>query len=146
MLTPALEVLLAEDNPSDLKLALHAFRKYHVANTVHVVRDGAEVLEFLFRTGRYADRPAGVPNLVLLDLKLPLVDGTEVIRRLKGDARTRSIPLVVMTSSREDKDLAACYALGVNSYIVKPVDFEQFGEVVRHLGFYWLLINQPPPG
>ena len=144
--TPLLEVLLVEDDPNDLKLTLHAFQKHRFANTVHVARDGAEALEFVFRTGRYAGRPDGHPNLILLDLKLPLVDGTEVLRQLKAHAETRSIPVVVLTSSREDWDLAACYELGVNSYIVKPVNFDQFGEVVRHLGFYWLLVNQPPPG
>ncbi|AWM37999.1 Response regulator rcp1 [Gemmata obscuriglobus] len=140
-----LDVLLVEDDPSDLKLTLHAFRKYHLANTLHVARDGAEALEFVFGTGRYADRTGGHPHLILLDLKLPLVDGIEVLRRLKESPVSRSIPIVVLTSSREDRDLTACYELGVNSYIVKPVDFDQFGEVVRQLGFYWLLINQPPP-
>ncbi|MDY3551538.1 response regulator [Gemmata sp. JC717] len=147
MSTPQpLDVLLVEDDPNDLKLTLHAFRKYHLANVVHVARDGAEALEFVFRTGRHADRPGGHPHLILLDLKLPLMDGIEVLRRLKESPVSRFIPIVVLTSSREDKDLTACYELGVNSYIVKPVDFGQFGEVVRQLGFYWLLINQPPPG
>lgn len=144
MSTP-FEVLLVEDDPSDLKLALHAFRRHYRTTPVHVVRDGAEALEFLFRTDRYARREGGNPHLILLDLKLPLVDGSEVLRAVKGDPRTRSIPVVVMTSSREDRDLAGCYALGANSYIVKPVDFDRFGDAVRELGLYWLLLNQPPP-
>ncbi len=139
-----LDVLLAEDDPADLKLTLHAFRKHHLANPV-VVRDGAEALEYIFRTGRYADRPGGPPGLLLLDLKLPLVSGIEVLQQVKGDSRTQSIPTVVLSSSREDRDLAECYRLGVNSYIIKPVDFAQFDEVIRQLGGYWLLLNQPPP-
>lgn len=139
------EILLVEDNPNDIKLALHAFKKHHIANHVRVVRDGAEALEFVFCTDRYADRQMEYgPKVILLDLKLPLVDGLEVLRRLKADPRTQAIPVVVMTSSREDGDVAESYKLGVNSYIVKPVDFEQFTEVVRQLGFYWLLLNQPP--
>jgi two-component system response regulator len=139
-------VLLVEDDPADVALVQHAFRKHHLTNTVHVVRDGAEALEYIFRTDRYATRPAGTPYVVLLDLKLPLVDGVEVLRRVKGDPATRTIPVVMLTSSCEDRDLAECYALGVNSYIVKPVDFAQFDDVVRQLGFYWLLVNHPPPG
>lgn len=140
------EVLLAEDDPADIALVLHAFQKHHLSNPIHIVRDGAEALEFVSRTGRYADRPAASPYVVLLDLKLPLVDGIEVLRRIKEDPATRSVPVVMLTSSREDRDLAACYELGVNSYIVKPVDFVQFDEVVRQLGLYWLLVNQSPPG
>jgi two-component system response regulator len=140
------EILLVEDDPSDLKLTLRAFDAHGLANRVHVARDGAEALEFVFRTGRYAARPAGAVYVILLDLKLPLVDGMEVLRRVKGDPRTQPIPVVVLTSSREERDLVESYRLGVNSYIVKPVDFEQFGEVVCRLGFYWLLINQPPRG
>lgn len=143
---PDFEVLLAEDNPSDLKLTLHAFRKHHLANHIHMVRDGVEALEYVFRTDRYENRTGGDPKLILLDLKLPLLDGIEVLRRLKSDPRTHAIPVVVLTSSREDRDLKECYKQGANSYIVKPVDFDQFSEVVRQLGFYWLLINQPPPG
>ncbi len=144
-MTPPVEVLLVEDDPADLALVQHAFRKHHLTNTVHVVRDGAEALEFIFRTGRYAARPPGPPFVILLDLKLPLVDGIEVLRRIKGDPATSTIPVVMLTSSREHRDLAESYALGVNSYIVKPVDFAQFDDAVRQLGFYWLLINQPPP-
>jgi two-component system response regulator len=142
------EILLVEDNPNDIKLAMHAFTSHNLANAVHVVRDGAEALEFIFCTDRYGDRKIeNGPKVILLDLKLPLVDGTEVLRRIKADPRTRTIPVVMMTSSREERDIVASYQLGVNSYIVKPVDFDQFTEVVKQLGYYWLLINQPPvPG
>jgi two-component system response regulator len=137
------QILLVEDNPDDVKLALHAFKKHNLANRVQVVRDGAEALEFIFCTGAHAHRRfEDGPNVVLLDLKLPLIDGLEVLRRVKSDPRTRSIPIVVLTSSREERDLVESYQLGVNSYIVKPVDFDQFIEVVRQLGFYWLLLNQ----
>ncbi len=141
------EILLVEDNPNDIKLALHAFQKHNLANHVRVVRDGAEALEFVFCTDRYADRQVeNGPKVILLDLKLPLVDGLDVLRQIKGDPRTKATPVVVMTSSREESDIVESYKLGVNSYIVKPVDFEQFTEVVRQLGFYWLLLNQPPSG
>lgn len=145
-MTGPVEVLLVEDDPADVALVQHAFRKHHLTNPVHVVRDGAEALEFVFRTDRYASRSDAVPYVVLLDLKLPLVDGIEVLRRIKGDPTTRSIPVIMLTSSREDRDLTECYQLGVNSFIVKPVDFAQFDDIVRQLGFYWLLVNQPPPG
>jgi two-component system response regulator len=139
------EILLVEDNPNDVELALHALTKHRLSNRIHVVRDGAEALEFLFRTDRYAHLGAETPpRVVLLDLKLPKVDGLEVLRQVKGDARTRSIPVVVLTTSREEPDIAESYRLGVNSYIVKPVDFEQFTEAVRQLGLYWLLLNEPP--
>jgi two-component system response regulator len=128
-----------------VKLALHAFKKHNLANRVHVARDGAEALEFIFCTGGYAHRQIeNGPKVILLDLKLPLVDGEEVLRRVKSDPRTKMIPVVVMTSSREDRDIVESYRLGVNSYIVKPVDFDRFTEAVRELGFYWLLLNQPP--
>jgi len=140
------EILLVEDNPNDLELTLHAFRKHNLANRVHVARDGAEALEFLFCTGAHKDRRIeNIPHVVLLDLKLPKVNGLQVLQRMKEDARTRMIPVVVLTSSREDRDISECYRLGVNSYIVKPVNFEQFTEAVRQLGLYWLLMNQPPP-
>lgn len=141
----AVEILLVEDNPSDIKLAMHAFKKNNLANQVHVVRDGAEALEFIFCTDRYAARRVDHPKVILLDLKLPLVDGIEVLRRIKADPTTRSIPVVVLTSSPEERDLVDSYQLGVNSYIVKPVDFDQFGEVVRQIGLYWLLVNRLPP-
>jgi two-component system response regulator len=138
------EILLVEDNPNDELLALHAFKKHNLANKVHVVRDGAEALEFIFCTGAYAARPAVNPRVILLDKKLPLVDGMEVLREIRADARTRLIPVVMLTSSAEDRDVIESYQLGVNSYIVKPVDFEQFSETARQLGYYWLLINQQP--
>jgi two-component system, response regulator len=139
------EILLAEDNPNDVELTLHTLRKHNLANRIHVVRDGAEALEFLFCTGTYAQRDiAQGPKVVLLDLKLPLVDGLEVLQRIKGSPRTRTIPVVVLTSSREERDIVESYRLGVNSYITKPVDFEQFTEAVHTLGMYWVLLNQPP--
>jgi two-component system, response regulator len=144
-MTDPIEILLVEDNPNDVELALHAFRKHKLSNKVHVARDGAEALEFLFREGAYADRPAdGGPRMILLDLKLPKVDGLEVLRRLKSEASTRSIPVIVLTSSTEEPDVEKCYELGVNSYIVKPVDFEQFTQAVAQLGLYWLLLNHAP--
>jgi two-component system response regulator len=140
-----IDILLVEDNPHDVTLALYAFESHHLANRVQVVRDGAEALEYIFCTDRYAGREiANAPQVILLDLKLPLVDGIEVLRRVKSDPRTQSSPVVVMTSSREECDIVESYQLGVNSYIVKPVDFDQFTEVVRQLGYYWLLLNQAP--
>ena len=136
------DILLVEDNPNDELLALHAFRKHQLANHVHVVRDGAEALEFLFRNGAYADRPTRNPKVILLDKKLPLVDGMEVLRQLRANPRTSMIPVVMLTSSAEERDVIESYRLGVNSYIVKPVDFEQFTETARQLGYYWLLINK----
>ncbi len=141
----SVDILLVEDDPADVALVEHAFRKHHLTNPIHVVRDGAEGLDFVFRTGRYADRPERMSYVIILDVKLPLVDGIEVLRRIKGDPATRSIPVVMLTSSRENRDLAECYQLGVNSYVVKPVEFDQFDDVVRQLGCYWLLVNQPPP-
>ena len=139
------EILLVEDNPSDVELTLHSLRSSNLTNHIEVVRDGAEALDFIFCTGSYADRYAdNVPNVILLDLKLPKVDGLEVLQRIKSDPRTRKIPVVVLTSSREDRDIVDSYQLGVNSYIVKPVDFEQFTAAVRQIGLYWRLLNQPP--
>jgi CheY-like chemotaxis protein len=135
------EILLVEDNPSDVELTLHALKKYKIANHVLVLRDGAEALDFFFGAGTPS---GGQPALILLDLKLPRLDGLEVLRRIKDDARTRSIPVVVLTSSREDRDISCAYRLGVNSYIVKPVDFGQFAEAIRQLGLYWLLLNEQP--
>lgn len=139
------EILLVEDNPYDVELALHAFKKNNLANRIQVVRDGEEALEFLFGAGPFAGRDlSNGPRVVLLDLKLPKVDGLEVLRAIKADPRTQTLPVVVLTSSREERDIVESYKLGVNSYIVKPVDFEQFTEAVRQLGLYWLLLNQPP--
>jgi CheY-like chemotaxis protein len=142
------EILLVEDNPEDAELTLRALRKRRLANEIHVVNDGADALDFLFCRGRYADRePGNTPKLILLDLKLPKVNGLEVLAQIRADPRTRGIPVVMLTSSREEPDIARSYALGVNSYIVKPVDFAQFTEAVAQLGLYWLLLNQPPlPG
>jgi len=145
MLENAVEILLVEDNPNDVRLTLHALRNYNLTNNIHVIRDGAEALDFIFCTGDYAQRNmAQPPKVILLDLKLPLVTGLEVLQQIKADARTRLIPVVVLTSSREERDIVDSYRLGVNSYITKPVDFEQFTEAVRSLGMYWVLINQAP--
>ena len=139
------EILLVEDNPQDLELALRALQKAKVSNHIQVVRDGAEALDFIFCTGAYADRKlTDGPKVILLDLKLPKVDGLEVLKRIKSDPRTKMIPVVVLTSSKEQSDVVESYQYGVNSYIVKPVNFERFAEAVRDLGFYWLLLNQPP--
>lgn len=139
------EILLVEDNPNDVELTLHAFEKQRLANRIHVVRDGAEALDFLFATGAYAGRNTHeVPKLVLLDLKLPKVSGIEVLSRIRADPRTELIPVVALTSSREDKDITECYKLGANSYIVKPVEFDKFIAVVEKLGWYWILTNVPP--
>lgn len=141
------EVLLVEDSPQDLELALRAFKKANLTNRIEVARDGAEALEFLFCEGPHAGRRIeDGPKVVLLDLKLPKVDGMEVLRRMKNDPRTRSIPVVVLTSSKEQADVVESYNLGVNSYIVKPVNFEGFAKAVQELGYYWLLLNQPPNG
>ena len=136
------EILLVEDNPSDEELTIHALKSHQLANNIEVVRDGAEALDYLFHTGAFAGRSAGDrPRMILLDLKLPKVDGLEVLRRIKSDVRTRSIPVVMLTSSHEERDIVESYDLGVNSYIVKPVEFSQFTEAVRQVGLYWLLLN-----
>ncbi|MEE9230145.1 MAG: response regulator [Acidobacteriota bacterium] len=140
------DILLVEDNPNDVDLTLHAFKKSNLTNRIHVARDGAEALEFIFCTGAYAHRRIyDTPEVILLDLKLPKVDGLEVLQRIKADPRTRSTPVVILTASREERDIVKTYQLGVNSYIVKPVDFDQFAEAARTLGLYWLLHNQSPP-
>jgi two-component system response regulator len=139
------EILLVEDNLEDVEITLRAFQKYHLTNKIHVVRDGEEALECLFSTGRYAERSVcSNTRLILLDLKLPKVEGIEVLQRCKSDPRTKNIPVVVLTSSREERDLIDSYDLGVNSYVVKPVDFPQFTEAIRQLGLYWMLLNQLP--
>lgn len=145
MQTNHVEILLVEDNPNDLELALHALRRNNLANHIEIARDGAEALDFIFGDGAYSGRRIeDAPKVILLDLKLPKVDGLEVLQRIKADPRTCTIPVVALTSSREERDVVESYKLGVNSYIVKPVDFEQFTEAVRSLGLYWLLLNQPP--
>lgn len=140
-----IEILLVEDNPDDVELTLHALRKENLANSIHVARDGEEALEFLFCNGAHAERSGErPPKLILLDLKLPKVDGMEVLKRIKDDPRTKTIPVVILTSSKEERDLIQGYGLGANSYIQKPVDFDQFREMVKTVGLYWLLINQAP--
>ena len=138
------EILLVEDNPDDIEMALNALEQHHIANRILVVRDGAAALDYMFSRGAYAGRDKQAPRVILLDLKLPLVDGLEVLRQLKEDPRTRAVPVVVMTASREEQDLVESYRLGVNSYIVKPVDFVQFTRAMRTIGLYWLLLNELP--
>jgi CheY-like chemotaxis protein len=139
------EILIVEDNPQDLELALRALKKAKLTNHIQVARDGAEALEFLFGEGSHDGRTVeDAPNVILLDLKLPKVDGLEVLRRVKSDPRTKNIPVIVLTSSKEQNDVVESYRLGVNSYIVKPVNFERFVESVQQLGMYWLLLNQRP--
>lgn len=141
----SIEILLVEDNPNDRDLALHALKKGKVLNTVHVVRDGEEALDFLYARGPHAARKGGaLPSVVLLDLKLPKIDGLEVLRRIKKDSRVKKIPVVVLTSSKEDKDIDTAYKNGANSYIVKPVDFKQFTQALTTVGMYWIAVNQPP--
>ena len=143
--TNIVEILIVEDTEQDLELALRALRKANLTNHIQVARDGEEALQFLFCEGPHADRKIeNGPKVILLDLKLPKYDGLEVLRRVKNDPRTRSIPVVVLTSSKEQKDVVESYKLGVNSYIVKPVNFEGFVKAVQELGMYWLLLNQPP--
>ena len=139
------EILLVEDNPNDAELALRTLKKNHLANRLVHVTDGEEALDFLFARGAFSHRPLeNGPKVVVLDLKLPKVDGLEVLRIMKADPRTQVIPVVVLTSSKEEKDVVESYRLGVNSYIVKPVDFDKFVAAVKDLGMYWLLLNQPP--
>ena len=141
-----IEILLVDDSSGDIELTLHALRQNAMVNRIHVARDGEEALNFLFCRAPFLDRTGEpLPRLILLDLKMPRVDGLTVLRTLKEDLRTRAIPVVILTSSKEEKDLMKSYDLGVNSYIQKPVDFDQFRETVRALGLYWLLVNQAPP-
>ena len=140
-------ILLVEDNPDDEALTLRALRESRLASELAVSHNGADALDYLFARGRHAGRdPDEMPALVLLDLKLPKIDGIEVLRRLRADARTRRVPVVVLTSSTEEQDLSSSYDLGANSYITKPVDFEQLRAAVRQLGLYWLVLNEAPPG
>jgi two-component system response regulator len=140
-------ILLVEDNEDDIELTLRAFERSRVTNEIVVVRDGAEAIDYLFASGAYAMRdPNAQPEIVLLDLKLPKLDGLDVLRRIRADERTRRLPVVVLTSSNEDKDIISSYDLGANSFVQKPVDFAQFIEAARQLGLYWLVLNQRPPG
>lgn len=139
-------ILLAEDDAKDVELTLNALAEYNLANEVTVVRDGVEALDYLCHRGQFANIGEGLPAVILLDLKMPRMDGVEVLRQVKADERLRTIPVVILTSSRESRDLAACYSLGVNAYVVKPVKFVEFVEAVKGIGVFWALINEPPPG
>jgi CheY-like chemotaxis protein len=145
MMTELRKILLAEDNPNDVELTLAALAENHLANEVVVVRDGEEALDYLYHQKGFASRPGGNPALMLLDLKMPKIDGIEVLRRVKADPGMRSIPIVVLTSSREEQDVVRSYDLGVNAYVVKPVDFSEFVNAVRLLGGFWAVLNEPPP-
>lgn len=146
MTNDRVDILLVEDNSDDVELAVHALRRENLANHIVVARDGEEALDIIFCRGRHADRSfQSSPRLVLLDLKLPKVAGLEVLKAIKDDPRTKAIPVVIMTSSREERDLINGYKLGVNAYVQKPIDFDQFRDVVKELGLFWLVINQPPP-
>lgn len=139
-------ILLVEDNPNDVELTLRAFEKSHVLNEIVVARDGEQAIHYLFSTGPHADRdPAMMPEVVLLDMKLPKIDGLGVLRRIRADARTRRLPVVMLTSSKEEKDVVSSYDLGANSFVRKPVDFGEFVDAARHLGIYWLVMNEPAP-
>lgn len=145
MTSAKIEILLVEDNPNDAKLTLRALRKNNLINDVHIAKDGVEALDFIFARNEFAHRSINdVPKVIFLDLKLPRINGIEVLEQIKKNERTRKIPVVVLTSSAEDSDLKRCYELGVNSYIVKPVEFEKFMDAVTRLGFYWLLLNRTP--
>lgn len=145
MYTSEIEILLVEDNPADAELTLRALKKVHIANKIFLVNDGDEALDFLFARGKYTGREHSQnPKVILLDLKLPKVSGLEVLQSIKSSEKLKSIPVVVLTSSKEDPDVRRCYALGANSYVVKPVEFENFLKAVSELGLYWLLLNQPP--
>jgi CheY-like chemotaxis protein len=139
-------ILLVEDDPKDVELTLTALEEYNLANEVVVAHDGAEALDYLYRRGNFGERPNDNPAVLLLDLKLPKVDGLEVLQQIKSDENLKMIPVVVLTSSREEKDMVASYKLGVNAYVVKPVDFHEFVNAVKELGMFWAVINEPPPG
>jgi two-component system response regulator len=144
-MTQEVEILLVEDNDSDAEMTIHALSKNKLANQLVRLRDGAEALDFLFAEGKYADRQLErLPKVILLDLKMPKVNGVEVLKRIKADERTKKIPVVMLTSSKEDPDIKQCYALGVNGYVVKPVEFDDFYKAIADLGLFWLIVNQPP--
>src|ERR1041385_477274 len=145
MMIEEIEILLVEDNRSDAEMTIRALKKNNLANNLLHLRDGAEALDFIFAMGEYDGRKIeNRPKVILLDLKMPKINGIEVLRKIKEDARTRKIPIVVLTSSREDPDIQTCYTLGVNSYVVKPVEFEEFHKAISDLGLYWMIVNQPP--
>ncbi len=143
---PLKRILLVEDDPKDIELTLTALSEHNLANNVVVARDGVMALDYLYRRDEFADRPEGNPVVILLDLKMPKMDGIQVLQLLKEDENMRMIPIVILTSSREDRDLEKCYKLGVNAYVVKPVQFNEFVEAVKHIGVFWALINEPPQG
>jgi CheY-like chemotaxis protein len=145
MTNEGLEVLLVEDDPDDLELTLHALREARITNPIQIARDGEEALDYIFSRGAFAGREITRPRVILLDLKLPKVDGLQVLRQIKADQRTKGVPIVILTSSSEERDLIEGYRLGANSYIQKPVDFAQFQQTIRELGYYWLVVNQAPP-
>ena len=145
-MSPLKRILLVEDSPHDIELTLAALEEYNLANEVVVARDGSEALDYLFRRGQFANHANGLPVVVMLDLKMPKVDGLEVLRQMKSDSTLRRIPVVMITSSREEQDLLRSYELGVNAYVVKPVDFQKFVESIKQIGFFWAIINEPPPG
>jgi CheY-like chemotaxis protein len=138
-------ILLAEDDPKDIELTLNSLSEYNLANEVMVARDGVETLDCLYRRGQFSDLPDGYPAVILLDLKMPRMDGIEVLRQIKSDKKMSHIPVVILTSSRESRDLETCYELGVNAYVVKPVKFPDFVEAVKQIGIFWAIINEPPP-
>lgn len=144
MINQLIRILLVEDNPDDVELTIHALKKNNIINPVAVARDGQDALDYLFYKGKYSAADHQLPNVILLDLKLPKVDGIEVLQKIKSDRKLKLIPVVVLTSSKEESDLIKSYDLGVNSYIRKPVDFDQFVETVKQIGFYWMLINEQP--
>lgn len=142
---PLKRILLVEDDPNDIELTLNALEEYNLSNEIVVARDGVEALDYLYRRGNFAKRPAGHPVVIMLDLKLPKLDGVQVLRQIKTDQTLRLVPVVVLTSSKESQDLAECYKLGANAYVVKPVRFSEFIEAVKHIGIFWAMINEPPP-
>lgn len=144
-MNPLKRILLVEDDPNDIELTLNALEEYNLSNEIVVARDGVEALDYLYRRGNFAQRPAGQPIVIMLDLKLPKLDGVQVLRQIKTDQTLRLVPVVVLTSSRESQDLAECYKLGANAYVVKPVRFSEFIEAVKHIGIFWAMINEPPP-
>jgi CheY-like chemotaxis protein len=145
-MSPLKRILLAEDNKNDVELTLSALEEYNLANEVVIVRDGVEALDYLFQRGQFANHANGVPAVVLLDLKMPRMDGLEALRQIRAEPRFKHVPVVMITSSREEQDLVRSYELGVNAYVVKPVDFQKFVECIKQIGFFWALINEPPPG